>query len=179
MIPKPTQEMIDFFEKRTKEHIARVRANLVVLANSLPGIDADDLRQRAKVHDKSKWSEEEYFSYVWITWYRDKVGGHIPDNIQQAFNKACKHHWQHNTHHPEHYLNITSMSKEDLAEMLSDWASMSQEFHTSLKNWVDYNIPARWKFSKEQINFIITIVDLFKQKKLIKSDVIHETLIKR
>lgn len=39
---------------------------------------------------------------------------------------ALKHHYQENTHHPEHFDNgVTGMSLMDLLEMLADWKAAS------------------------------------------------------
>src|SRR5687767_6320977 len=48
---QPTAEMIDFFERRTREHIARVAANLMRLASVTKW--ADELVERARLHDAS------------------------------------------------------------------------------------------------------------------------------
>lgn len=51
--PDPTPEMIAFYERRTREHIERVRRCLCVMA-SVTGY-AEELNQRGKVHDASKF----------------------------------------------------------------------------------------------------------------------------
>ena len=63
----PTPEMLAFSERRTKEHIERVRRCLTLLAR---GNDhAEELIERAKVHDASKFGPEERIPYVWLTEY--------------------------------------------------------------------------------------------------------------
>lgn len=40
---------------------------------------------------------------------------------------ALKHHYQHNSHHPEHYANgISGMSLLDVIEMLCDWKAAGE-----------------------------------------------------
>jgi hypothetical protein len=62
---KPPQEMVDFYEKRTKEHIARVQNNISKIIKKFPSISSNELMKRSTVHDKSKYSKEEYIPYVW------------------------------------------------------------------------------------------------------------------
>jgi len=59
---KPTQEMVDFYLKRTKKHIDRVRKNCNKLSKSINMIELID---RGKIHDQSKYESEEYIPYVW------------------------------------------------------------------------------------------------------------------
>ena len=47
----PTAAMIDFYEQRTHEHIARVRENLRLMAEATDF--GDELVERARVHDAS------------------------------------------------------------------------------------------------------------------------------
>jgi hypothetical protein len=62
---EPTPEMVAFYERRTNEHIARVRKYLMLLAEVTDY--GDELIERAKVHDASKFGPEERMPYVWLT----------------------------------------------------------------------------------------------------------------
>jgi hypothetical protein len=53
----PTPEMIAFYERRTSEHIERVRRCLMLLTK-VTDYD-EELIERAKVHDASKFGPEE------------------------------------------------------------------------------------------------------------------------
>jgi hypothetical protein len=54
---EPTPEMDAFYERRTNEHIERVRRCLMLLAKVTDY--GEELIERAKVHDASKFGPEE------------------------------------------------------------------------------------------------------------------------
>jgi hypothetical protein len=62
---EPTPEMLAFYERRTSEHIERVRRCLALLAQVTD--HGEELIERARVHDASKFSPEECIPYVWLT----------------------------------------------------------------------------------------------------------------
>src|SRR5262245_55441976 len=64
---EPTPEMLAFYERRTSEHIERVRRCLTLLARVTDY--GEELIERAKVHDASKFGPEEQIPYVWLTEY--------------------------------------------------------------------------------------------------------------
>jgi len=57
----------------------------------------------------------------------------------KAMGPALKHHYENNSHHPEHFENgVYGMSLLDVIEMLADWKAASQrhadgDFHKSLQ----------------------------------------------
>ena len=159
-LQQPTQEMIDFYEKRTKGHIDRVRKNLYNITEKMDDLNKVELMARAKEHDKSKYSKEEYIPYIWITWYHKekKNGFEYPSGIEKITEGAWKHHKKVNSHHPEHYNKPSDMSNEDIAEMVADWMAMSQEFDNSLKLWADKNVGGKWKFNTDQVKLIYNII---------------------
>ncbi len=53
----PTPEMLAFYERRTNEHIERVRRCLAIMSTVTE--HATELMQRARVHDASKFGPEE------------------------------------------------------------------------------------------------------------------------
>ncbi len=164
----PSQEMIDFYEKRTKEHIARVQNNIQKIIQKFPEISSDELQKRISTHDKSKYSIKEYIPYVWMTWwYKQKNQGikwdYPNDEIKKSIEKAWKHHSKVNLHHPEAHSDPTKMSNVDIAEMIADWAAMSQELGTSLKDWAKKVVNKKWKFTNNQVNLINKIMDIFEK----------------
>lgn len=54
MIEKPSEEMIEFFMKRTKEHIDRVKSNMIAM-EGFEGLKLEELVERGNLHDKSKY----------------------------------------------------------------------------------------------------------------------------
>ena len=131
------------------------------------------LTQRTIVHDQSKMQEPEYVPYVWrvyrTQWNNDPkkderslLKGCFDDpTLDQAIRDAVNHHITHNRHHPEWHFDHDDMNKIDLTEMVCDWYAMSQEFKSSIDEWVAYVVPRRYHFGK-RIPFIMTTVALLK-----------------
>ena len=163
-IEQPTKEMVDFYEKRTKGHIDRVVKNLNTIAEERDDLNKVMLFARAKEHDKSKYSEKEKIPYIWLTWwYKEKNSGRkfeYPEGIKEKIKEATKKHVSINKHHPEAHSNPSKMSNIDIAEMIADWAAMSQELGNSLKGWADKNVGSKWKFNKSQTKLIYELVEL-------------------
>jgi len=154
----PTQEMIDFYEKRTKEHINKVRNNIKKYISTVKeGYGKSDLIKRSKEHDKSKYSNEEYLGYVWLTWFHKKKNEGDPitlsPEVKKLTEKVWGHHKDNNRHHPEYHNNPKNMSNEDLIEMVCDWAAMSQELGTNLELWIHKN-ATKAKYTDNQIKLI-------------------------
>jgi len=166
-LQKPTKEMIDFYEKRTRNHINRVVKNIYTIIKERDDFNKSELIARAKIHDKSKYSKEEYIPYIWLTWwYKERNEGkefNYPSGIKEMVDKAAKSHVLKNLHHPEAHEDPKNMSNIDIAEMVADWAAMSQELDNSLKEWADKNIGSKWKFNKEQTKLIYDLIELFEK----------------
>lgn len=160
----PTPEMVDFYEKRTANHINRVQKNIQTIIKNTD-IDKKELLKRSKEHDKSKYSKKEREPYIWLTWwYKEKGEGRdfkYPDDIKDKVKNAAKSHVKTNLHHPEAHSNPNDMSDIDIAEMVADWAAMSQELGTSLKGWTDKNVGSKWKFNDEKKKLIYDLIGLF------------------
>lgn len=88
-----------------------------------------DLLERGIYHDSSKLQDPEKSGYDQLTIkLSDCVYG--SDEYRAALAEAqptIQHHYQANSHHPEHYPNgIAGMSLIDVVEMLADWKAASQ-----------------------------------------------------
>src|SRR5262245_48764078 len=83
---EPTAEMLAIYEGRTNEHIERVRRCLMLLAEVTE--HGEELRERARVHDESKFGPEERIPYVWLTEsHRRRKNGEpfeYPEGIAEA-----------------------------------------------------------------------------------------------
>lgn len=162
---EPTAEMIAFFEQRTWEHIQRVRRYLELLAGVTD--HAIELRQRAHLHDMSKFEEPERLGYIWITdYYRHHRRGHkyqYPAGVQPIAEAAKLHHYRTNRHHIEFHASPADMTDVDLMEMVCDWTAMSQEFdepNASAYGWARKVLSTRWKFPKPRELFIMETIRL-------------------
>lgn len=105
----------------TLEHIRKVEARM--------GVVLHELRIRAENHDMSKLWEPEKSGYDQLTAdLKDIVYG--TDEYRAALAAAkpvIDHHYAHNSHHPEHYMDgINGMSLLDIIEMLCDWKAASE-----------------------------------------------------
>lgn len=105
----------------TLEHIGKVQARIKTVTN--------ELTIRAERHDMSKLAEPEKSGYDrLVVDLKDIVYG--TPAYQQALADAkpvIDHHYQANSHHPEHYANgIADMSLLDVIEMLCDWKAASE-----------------------------------------------------
>lgn len=88
--------------------------------------------RRLVMHDASKFSRAEWGPYV-----RRFFGG-APDDpgVRRAFNAAWRHHYEHNPHHPQYWLQLEEdgtmranwMPPAYVREMVADWygAGMAQ-----------------------------------------------------
>lgn len=161
---EPTPEMIAFADRRTKEHIGRVAANLSLLANVTNY--GNELARRAESHDASKFGPEERIPYVWLTeFHRKRHRGEAfeyPPGIEEEVRCAIDHHLKSNRHHPEFHADPNEMTEVDLIEMVCDWTAMSQEFkqnNGSARGWADKTIGVQVKFNATNTAFIYRMID--------------------
>ena len=161
---EPTWEMLAFYERRTKEHIERVRRCLALLARVTDY--GEELIERARVHDASKFAPEEYIPYVWLTEYhRHRRNGEpfeYPEGVAERVRLAIHHHVTTNRHHPEFHADPNGMTDVDLIEMVCDWTAMAQEFGQdggSARGWADKTVAKRVAFSAEKRRFIYQMIE--------------------
>ena len=166
---EPTTEMVDFFNRRTKEHIARVAGNLMLLAEVTPHREA--LIKRARTHDASKFGPKERVPYIWLTEYhrcrRKGLPFEYPEGVEQEVRAAIHHHVTSNRHHVEFHADPNDMTEVDLIEMVCDWTAMAQEFGEdglSAKTWADRMIGKRIAFSPIHTNFVYSTIATLDQK---------------
>jgi hypothetical protein len=106
----------------TLSHINRVRELLYLIIAKL--------HDRAQVHDQSKLEEPEKSGF-------DKAGEELGQlkygskeyktALTNLLGPALKHHYDANSHHPEHFKNgIRGMTLLDLVEMLADWKASGE-----------------------------------------------------
>ena len=159
-----TDEQEKYNLKRTNEHIGRVQVNLKRLFEYDSELDSQIIQKKIKEHDQSKFSPEEYVGYIHTTEkFRPGSNFKPTPEIQKLIDDAWAHHKKVNAHHPEYHSNIEDMSREDIAEMVADWAAMSQEKGGSLIEWAENAMKTRFKFTEEQEKLIIEYAKVFKE----------------
>ena len=104
----------------TRKHIETVRALLDEVRN--------DPRQRGYLHDASKLQSPEKEAYDLLT---PRLAGLTYGSEEyraslREMKPAIQHHYEHNSHHPEHYPDgVAGFDLLDLVEMLCDWKAAS------------------------------------------------------
>lgn len=100
----------------TQVHISKVISLLIAVMGNLAA--------RSQFHDRSKMEEPEKSMYDEFT-PMPRAMTYGSDEYKERLKQmgvALKHHYENNSHHPEHYPNgINGMSLLDLIEMLADW----------------------------------------------------------
>ena len=131
----------------------------------------DELEERARVHDASKFGPEERMPYIWLTeFHRCRQSGEpfsYPDGMEERVRAAIEHHVTSNRHHPEFHTDPNDMTDVDLIEMVCDWTAMSQEFGQdggSARGWADKTIGPRLQFNSDRRGFVYRMIDLLDSK---------------
>lgn len=181
----PKLEMIQFFIKRTHNHIELVQKYCKKIFDYDP-IKFSKIINRGENHDLSKFKWPEKEPYMYITWsYRCKDKGKtfiIPEHMKSKMNDATYHHVTINPHHPEYHsyyledvadamknskdrdnpnrkiISALRMPDLDIAEMVADWCAMAEEKRTNPKDWANRNINIRWQFDDKQIKLIYQLI---------------------
>jgi hypothetical protein len=172
---EPNKEMIKYFINRTMYHVKLVTNAADIIAAGYPELSS--VAKYACGHDESKFSFPELIPYVWLTWrHKCKDEGikfDYPEGVEDDVFRATTHHIISNPHHPEYHdsdaighekdtvdrpVEAFKMSNMDIAEMVCDWAAMSREQGSGLKDWFDQNLDVRWKFGKDQIELINSLI---------------------
>ncbi|MGG3800624.1 DUF5662 family protein [Metabacillus fastidiosus] len=168
----------------TKEHIAQVREFMLIFAQGLI--------QRALVHDHSKLQspELEIFTKYTPKLKNSTYGSDEYKTFLKEMQVALKHHYENNSHHPEHYkkyvcngcfieykehLNtcscgyshfqeepdIKQMDLLDIVEMICDWkAATMRHADGDIEKSIDIN-QKRFKYSSDLAEIFHNTVKLF------------------
>ena len=142
-------------------HIRNVEDNCLLLGEKLIERGEIDLGRQlianGYVHDTSKFYGIEFENLSSSTTANTKE-----ENAKLKMRMAVQHHIMTNQHHPEYWNGIKNMPRVALAELTADWKSRSEEFGTSVRDWIDAQATKRWNFSKEDevYKIIMDFVDL-------------------
>ena len=105
----------------TLNHIERVR--------ELIGIFISKMIVRSHAHDKSKLEEPEKSGFDKYTPLLKgcTYGSEEYKIFLKELGVALKHHYEKNSHHPEHYMDgLKGMSLLDIVEMFCDWKAATE-----------------------------------------------------
>lgn len=114
-----SEKILNNFE--TLKHINEVRKIIFAFV--------EQLEQRAKVHDASKFESPEVEIYA--RHYRNlktlEFGSPEYEQNKKAIEPALKNHYSKNRHHPQHWpKGVNDMSLIDILEMLADWIASTR-----------------------------------------------------
>ncbi len=89
--------------------------------------------RRLVAHDLSKLSRAELMPYAWHFADRARDGSlRDPHVADPDFERAWRHHYEHNDHHPEHFFDEQQtprrMPDEAVVEMVVDWMAASRAY---------------------------------------------------
>jgi hypothetical protein len=142
-------------------HIRNVEDNCLLLGEKLIERGEIDLGRQlianGYVHDSSKFHGIEFENLSHSSSENTKE-----ENAKLRLRIAVQHHCLTNQHHPEYWNGIKNMPRVAVGEMVADWKARSEEFGTSLRDWIDGEATKRWKFLKddEVYKTIMDFVDL-------------------
>jgi hypothetical protein len=113
------------------------------------------------VHDASKFGGIEFENLSNSTSENTKE-----ENAKLKMRMALQHHVSTNQHHAEFWNGIKNMPSVALAECICDWKARSEQFGTSLRDWIDEQATKRFNFTKndEVYKEIMSFVDLLCEK---------------
>ena len=111
------------------------------------------------IHDASKFHGIEWDNMAPSTIANE-------ESAKLKMKMAVNHHRKVNPHHPEYWGEIQKMPRVYFAEMVCDWKARSEEFGSSLKDYINEFATKRWEFSKDDKTYkeIMLFVDLLCEK---------------
>lgn len=150
-MPLTTREHLDNLVR----HIDLVREACLLLGKRLMDKGrvefGKQLIARGFQHDVSK--------FFGIEWDYLHAGRDVP---KEQLEYAIKQHTRTNDHHPEFHGGVDQMPEIAVAEMVCDWYGRSQEFGTSLRDWIKQHAIEKFKIilDSEQYKWINNFVNL-------------------
>lgn len=111
MMFEPTDEMLEYFAKRSERHISLVKKYFNKFYKEHKGkINwhlSPQLLNRIEAHDHSKFDPPEVIPYIAINWEyhckRHNIPFDIDPSLREEMNEATNHHVKNNPHHPEYW----------------------------------------------------------------------------
>ena len=141
------------YEDYINEHVNNVKKAYnerkipISVVLNLSNDEIKDLENRIENHDNSKWSDEEFDAYRRHFHY---ISDKEKEESKEDFEKAWKHHYTVNDHHPEHYCldgEPKEIPKVAMAELICDWDAMSRKFGGNPLKWYNDNAARKFVFN--------------------------------
>jgi hypothetical protein len=121
--------------QETSEHMTRVAHVLDLITQHLD--------QRANTHDDSKLESPELEHFTRVTGQLRGLtyGSEEYKAALRDLKPALDHHYENNSHHPEHFENgVSGMTLIDLVEMFADWwAATRRHADGDIRKSIEHN----------------------------------------
>ena len=128
---KNYKKYIKEHQENVKKAFEEIKENPIIYQR-YSGEILNALWERVLIHDKSKYSEEEFIPYR-KNFY--PINAEEKEENKLDFDKAWEHHWKNNSHHWQYRKNKTSFNKDnqeevlDVLENILDWIAMGYKFN--------------------------------------------------
>jgi hypothetical protein len=120
-------------------HINHVKDNCLLLGERLINLGTKDMGRlliaNGFIHDNSK-----FYGVEW-DYLNDNTGN------TDLLKIAVSQHSRTNPHHPEYWGGIELMPTLYIAEMVCDWKARSNEFGTSLQDWIENSAADKYGYT--------------------------------
>lgn len=127
------------------------------------------LKTQTVTHDYSKLNspEKETFDRVTPLLKDLEYGSDEYKKCTKSMGDALKHHYKHNSHHPEHYADgVCGMTLVDIIEMFCDWCAATERHETgNILKSIEIN-SKRFGFDDSLKQILINTVKMYKMGKL-------------
>lgn len=148
---KTIEQQSDLYKQYIDEHIKNVEkaylafkknGNCIALIQKYNGTIMDILRtvsNNIHIHDQTKYDEEEFDPY---RRYFYPIDDKEKEDAKEDFDRAWRHHYMSNPHHPEHWAigkDVRKMPLHYIIEMICDWQAMSYKFNNKISKWYEEN----------------------------------------
>ena len=171
-----SNEKLNYYFKRTTEHIHRVQNNMVKVVTefrdqlSLTDEDCRGLMHNVMKHDMTKFSVEQFLPYVELTeYYRQRKNLNNPEykypseEIERQVDAAVDHHYKNENHHPERFQG--TIGKYDIYEAIEtvcDLQAMAQEFNEDNCRMYFEKVwkPKQSRYFYDDYNWVCTITHM-------------------
>lgn len=110
-------------DKRLEDSLIKTRRHRNIVSN-LMNLLIMELHKKAETHDQSKLESPEAEIFAFYPDYIEE-SNYMSEEYQSLikhYNEAITHHFQNNSHHPEHFKNgVKDMNIIEIIEMLCNW----------------------------------------------------------
>lgn len=149
--------------KDTKTHKELVLASCWIMAKYFLSINEKDkainIVERGWTHDLSKFGREELEMLAQINDNHETMRN-ADKELPPEMKDYLKLHYKHNTHHPEHWEDVSQMPEMDVVEMCCDWHARSVQYGTDLLEFAKTRQETRFHFPPEMFEKILKLCEV-------------------